>query len=61
MAVDAPPVRRNHRFLQLTRPGFGVRALYDETKAHKAGSTIPIKLQLFVDVLAALDEARATR
>jgi hypothetical protein len=26
--------------------GFGVRALYDETKAHKAGSTIPIKLQL---------------
>ena len=26
--------------------GFGVHALYDESKAHKAGSTIPIKLQL---------------
>ncbi|HVF57079.1 MAG TPA: DPP IV N-terminal domain-containing protein [Pyrinomonadaceae bacterium] len=25
---------------------YGVRALYDETKAHKSGSTVPIKLQL---------------
>jgi hypothetical protein len=26
--------------------GYGVCALYDQTKAHKAGSTVPIKLQL---------------
>ena len=26
--------------------GYGVCALYDQTKAHKSGSTIPIKLQL---------------
>jgi hypothetical protein len=26
--------------------GYAVRALYDQSKAHKAGSTIPIKLQL---------------
>jgi hypothetical protein len=25
---------------------YGVRALYDETKTHKSGSTVPIKLQL---------------
>ncbi|HYO62491.1 MAG TPA: PxKF domain-containing protein, partial [Pyrinomonadaceae bacterium] len=27
-------------------PRYGVRALYDETKTHKSGSTVPVKLQL---------------
>jgi len=27
-------------------PGFGVKALYDQTKAHKLGSTVPIKIQV---------------
>ena len=30
----------------ITQEQYGICALYDQTKAHKAGSTVPIKLQL---------------